>query len=79
MEEKQEAFWLVAVALPLLGVFSWLCRPREFDGLIVAGISWVISMRQGYEGRRRAVPVCGLVLVSVIVGLILWVKSGGGA
>jgi hypothetical protein len=76
MEQKQEPFWLVAVVLPLLGVFAWLCRPREFDGLIVAGIAWLISMRQGYEGGRRAVPVCGLVLLAAIAGLVVWVRSG---
>ena len=76
MEQKQEAFWLVAVVLPLACIFVWLCNPRDFVGLFFAGGSWLISMRQGYEGGRRAVPVCGLVLLAAIVGLVVWVKSG---
>jgi hypothetical protein len=74
--ENETPFWLVAVALPLACIFTWLWRPgADFTGLVIAGIIW-LALAFRCTGRQRKVCVGGLLLLASIASVVVWAVKG---
>jgi len=72
--ETETPFWALAVVLPLACAVAGIAT-RDSVGPFLAGLLW-LALAFKYEGRQRAVCLCGLLLLAAFAGLVVWAVKG---